>query len=73
MLITTKELEKRLNKILELQKHDGIDMPLFEELAEKAKAYKEMIVFLKEDDVEKYLRQEQEILDDEDLKKHTRG
>jgi len=71
MTTTTRELEDKLKKILKLQSREEVSMALFEELSEKATKYKEMIEFLKDDDVDTYLKVEEKELDEQLLKEHT--
>lgn len=69
--MTTNELQKRLEKIIDLMRRPDTGMPLYLELSEKSLKYKEMIDFLNDDDLEKYLRTEEAELDEKLLKEHT--
>ena len=71
MVIATIELEKRLAQILRLQARTDVGMGLYEELTEKATKYKRMIEFLKDDNIDEYLKIEENELDEQSLKEHT--
>ena len=70
MKVTITELEQKLKKILELQKREDVSIALFKELSSKAMKYKEIIFFLKEDDVDNYVKTEELELEEEALRKH---
>lgn len=71
MKMTTSELQKRLEKILNLMRRPDTGMPLYLELSQKSLKYKEMIDFINDHDLDKYLREEEAELDKRLLEEHT--
>lgn len=72
MKVSTTELESKLIKILKVQQRPEVSMALYEELAAKSLKYKEIIDFLKDDDIDKYLTEEEQELDEALMAKHTK-
>lgn len=70
MKVNTLQLEEKLVKILQVQQRPDVTISLFEELGEKALKYKKIIDFLQDEDIDKYLREEEKELDERSLKKH---
>ena len=66
-------MNSKLKKILDFQKRNDIELSLFEELTEKAMKYKGIIIFLEEDDVDNYIKEEEEELDSKTMKEHLSG